>query len=66
MFGQIHFDALDDGTDRFTSSREGIVADDPKYSKFLETFRQEILKIVAEWDELQVKHGKKATRRIPG
>jgi hypothetical protein len=56
MYGQIHFDALDDGTDRFTSSREGIVADDPKFSKFLETFRREILKIVAEWDELRVKH----------
>ena len=34
--GHIHFDALDDATDRFTSSREGIVADDPKYRKFLE------------------------------
>jgi hypothetical protein len=56
MYGQIHFDELDDSKDRFTSSREGIVADDPKYSKFLETFRKEILKIVAEWDELRVKH----------
>ncbi|HXK39864.1 MAG TPA: hypothetical protein VJ837_03450, partial [Candidatus Paceibacterota bacterium] len=56
MYGQIHFDELDDRKDRFTSSREGIVADDPKYSKFLETFRKEILKIVAEWDELRVKH----------
>ena len=40
LYGQIHFNALDDATDRFTSSREGIVADDPKYKKFLETFRK--------------------------
>src|SRR5713101_6461942 len=33
LYGQIHFDALDDEVDRFTSSREGIVADDPKYKK---------------------------------
>lgn len=35
LYGQIHFNALDDATDRFTSSREGIVADDPKYQTFL-------------------------------
>src|SRR5207249_3655917 len=40
LYGQIHFDAMDDATDRFTSSREGIVADDPEYTKFLETFRR--------------------------
>lgn len=56
LYGQIHFDALDDATDRFTSSREGIVADDPKYTKFLETFRKTILKIVEDWDEWRIKH----------
>jgi histidine kinase/DNA gyrase B/HSP90-like ATPase len=56
LYGQIHFDALDDATDRFTSSREGIVADDPKYSKFLEVFRKHILKIVEDWDEWRIKH----------
>lgn len=56
LYGQIHFDALDDATDRFTSSREGIVADDPKYKKFLEAFRKAILKIVEDWDEWRVKH----------
>lgn len=50
LYGQIHFDALDDKTDRFTSSREGIVADDPKYQKFLVRFRKTFLTIVAEWD----------------
>ena len=38
LYGQVHFDSLDDNTDRFTSSREGIVADDPKYQEFLERF----------------------------
>lgn len=56
LYGQIHFDALDDATDRFTSSREGIIADDPKYSKFLVKFRKKILKIVEDWDEWRIKH----------
>jgi Histidine kinase-, DNA gyrase B-, and HSP90-like ATPase len=56
LYGQIHFDGLDDATDRFTSSREGIVADDPKYTKFLETFRNTILKVVEDWDKWRIKH----------
>jgi len=57
LYGQIHFDGLDDATDRFTSSREGIVADDPKYSKFLDGFRKKtILKIVEDWDKWRIKH----------
>jgi len=57
LYGQIHFDGLDDTTDRFTSSREGIVADDPKYTKFLETFRKKtILKVVEDWDKWRIKH----------
>jgi hypothetical protein len=56
LYGQIHFDALDDEIDRFTSSREGIVADDPKYTKFLEKFRGTILKIVEDWDKWRIVH----------
>lgn len=57
LYGQIHFDGLDDATDRFTSSREGIVADDPKYMKFLERFRKKyILKVVEDWDKWRIKH----------
>jgi hypothetical protein len=56
IYGQIHFDALDDSTDRFTSSREGIVADDPKYTKFLERFRKTILSVVEDWDKWRIKH----------
>lgn len=56
LYGQIHFDGLDDATDRFTSSREGIVADDPKYAKFLERFRKTINTIVDDWDKWRIKH----------
>jgi hypothetical protein len=33
LYGQVHFNDLDDDEDRFTTSRESIVADDPKYKK---------------------------------
>jgi hypothetical protein len=56
LYGQIHFDGLDDSKDRFTSSREGIVADDPKYEGFLESFRKKVLKIVDDWDKFRIKH----------
>ena len=56
LYGQIHFDGLDDSKDRFTSSREGIVADDPKYQSFLEKFRKSVLKIINDWDEFRIKH----------
>jgi hypothetical protein len=56
VYGQIHFDGLDDAKDRFTSSREGIVADDPKYESFIEKFRKQILKIIDDWDEFRIKH----------
>lgn len=58
LYGQVHFDSLDDDTDRFTSSREGIVADDPKYQEFLERFRSTLLKVVDEWDGWRIKHRK--------
>jgi hypothetical protein len=56
LYGQIHLDSLDDGVDRFTSSREGIVADDPLYSTFLTELRKMLLKIVEDWDEWRRKH----------
>lgn len=58
LYGQIHLDDLDDKIDRFTSDREGIVADDPKYQAFLSRFRDTILKIINEWDEFRLKHKK--------
>src|SRR5947209_333549 len=56
LYGQIHFNGLDDEVDRFTSSREGVVAEDPKYAKFLKTFRQTLLKVVEDWDKWRIKH----------
>lgn len=59
LYGQIHFDSLDDEEDRFTSSREGIVADDPKFEQFLEAFKTRVLTpVLAEWDEWRRKHKK--------
>jgi hypothetical protein len=58
LYGQIHFDKLDDEEDRFTSSREGVVADDPKYRSFLEELRKKILDIVTDWDKWRIKHRK--------
>ncbi|HWD38288.1 MAG TPA: ATP-binding protein [Fimbriimonas sp.] len=56
LYGQIHFNGLDDRVDRFTSSREGIVVDDPKYKAFLDRFRKKMVKLAEEWDQLRVKH----------
>lgn len=52
LYGQIHFNELDeDGKDRFTSSREGIVADDPKFDELLKILQGKILpRIIADWD----------------
>jgi hypothetical protein len=58
LYGQIHFDELDDeAKDRFTSSREGVVADDPKFTALLKVLRDKILrKIAEEWDVWRLKH----------
>lgn len=56
LYGQLHFNGLDDATDRFTSSREGIVADDPKYQEFLETFRKKLSTVIEDWDKWRRKH----------
>lgn len=56
LYGQIHFDNMDDDQDRFTSSRESVVADDPKYKTLLEDLRKKILEIVNDWDKWRIKH----------
>lgn len=50
LYGQIHYNALDDETDRFTSSREGVVSDDPKYQAFLQDIDKIIKIIIEDWD----------------
>ena len=56
FYGQIHFDELDDEMDRFTTSREGIIAEDQKYKKFLDDLRNKILEILEDWDKWRIKH----------
>ena len=60
LYGQIHFNELDDkGKDRFTSDRESVVADDLKYQSFLKKLREDILKIVIDnWDKWRIKNRK--------
>lgn len=56
LYGQIHFDSLDEGEDKFTSSREGVVADDPVYQAFLVAMRKVIIEIVGDWDKLRIEN----------
>jgi len=57
LYGQIHFNELDDEVDRFTSSREGIIADDPKFRELLTILQKEILpQIAKDWDPWRIKH----------
>lgn len=58
LYGQIHLDSLDgDAIDRFTSSREGVLADDPKYKSFLKELKGVVSKIMDQWDDLRDKYG---------
>ncbi len=67
LYGQIHYDELDDKEkDRFTSDREGVVSDDTKYQAFLVKMKDEILKVVIEdWDKWRVKHRKSGDAENP-
>lgn len=58
LYGQIHIDALDDGieVDRFTSSREGVIGDDPLVTKYLELLRPIIKEIEKQWSKLRRDH----------
>lgn len=61
VYGQLHYDALDKvETDVFTSSREGIIADDPDYKKFLKCLRKELSRIYDHWDDFRT-----AQKRTP-
>ncbi len=51
LYGQIHFDELDEKEkDRFTSSREGIVADDTKFKELLVVLKDILSEIIEDWD----------------
>ena len=54
LYGQIHIDALDADEDRFTSSREGVVAGDPVYEAFLEMLRKVVQDVMEDWDKWRI------------
>jgi len=59
IYGQIHYNDLDDEMDRFTSSRESIVADDPKFNKLLVVLKEEVMsRVLNDWDIWRRKHRK--------
>ncbi len=56
LYGQIHFNKLDDGSgdDRFTSNREGVKEGDAVYKKLLEELKDILENISKQWDEWRV------------
>ncbi|MDD4437059.1 MAG: ATP-binding protein [Tissierellia bacterium] len=56
LYGQIHFDDLDNGDDRFTSSREGVLSDDPLFKNLLEEIKNIIQAILSDWDKWRIKY----------
>jgi len=54
-YGQIHFNSLDGEKDRFTSSREGVISDDPLFQSLLSELKDNIMKrIIEDWDKWRV------------
>lgn len=59
LYGQIHFNVLDDSEDRFTSSRESVIANDPLFEQLLKIVQEQIMRpILVDWDEWRRKHKK--------
>jgi hypothetical protein len=58
LYGQIHFDVLDDSIDRFATGREGIVADDEKFKQLLNNLSRLIASVIGDWDDWRRKHNK--------
>ncbi len=59
LYGQINYNSLDDNVDRFTSSRESVKEDDPKFKEFLEKFRTQIIsQVMEQWDVMRDERGK--------
>jgi len=57
LYGQIHFNELDDSKDRFATAREGIIANDPKFESLLKKLQNQIInKVIEDWDKWRVKH----------
>lgn len=55
LYGQIHFNKMDGEKDRFTSSREGVISDDPLFQALLSELKDSIIKkIIEDWDKWRV------------
>jgi len=68
LYGQIHFNDLDDNKDRFTTSREGITNNDERFKEFLGNLNEVISVILEDWDKWRVKNrkdGDPENKRIP-
>lgn len=68
LYGQIHYNDLDDEYDRFTSSREGVVSDDPKFLLLLKEIEKVLKQIIEDWDiwRIELKQtGDSENKRIP-
>lgn len=59
VYGQIHYDDLDKGDtkDIFTSSREGIISDEPDFKEFIDEFGKLFKRIIEDWDVLRRDQG---------
>lgn len=56
MYGQIHFNEMDDENDRFTSAREGVKADDEKFILLLKVVQKLVNKVLDDWTKLRNKY----------
>ncbi|MEQ8191556.1 MAG: ATP-binding protein [Candidatus Eremiobacterota bacterium] len=50
LYGQIHYNNLDDKDDRFTTSREGVISDDPMFKGMLTELERIVRAIMTDWD----------------
>ncbi len=68
IYGQIHFDVMDlsPKSDPFTSSREGVVEDDPNFGALLDYLKRDALpEILDKWDELRLARGDEGDEENP-
>lgn len=57
LYGEIHVDGFEDEEiDRFTSSREGIIKDDPLYQTFLKELKKIQNIVLTDWSPWRTKH----------
>ncbi|MBL1430662.1 MAG: ATP-binding protein [Robiginitomaculum sp.] len=55
LYGEVHVDGFEDEEiDRFTSSREGVIKDDPLYQAFLEKLREIQKIVIQDWTPWRV------------